>query len=239
MQILIVDDEPAAIERLEVLLGQISDIEVVGSATDGTSALRAIETLRPDLVLLDIQMPDISGLAVASQVAGGPERPEIVFVTAFEMFAADAFEVEAVDYLLKPVRFERLRQAMERAQRRRQARERAAPSLDGRAIWVQSHSSAVRVPLASIDWIEAAKDYVLLHTSTRSYLHRSTMAALETELAGAGLIRVHRSAFIRLDRVVAVHGHGRALSGVTLVNDVEVPVGSTYVDQVIAALQVR
>lgn len=239
MQILIVDDEPAAIERLEALLGQISDIEVVGSATDGTAALRAIETLRPDLVLLDIQMPDISGLAVASQVAVGPERPEIVFVTAFEMFAADAFEVEAVDYLLKPVRFERLRQAMERAQRRRLARERAAPSLDGRAIWVQSHSGAVRVPLASIEWIEAAKDYVLLHTSTRSYLHRSTMAALETELSGAGLIRVHRSAFIRLDRVVSVHGHGRALSGVTLVNDVEVPVGSTYVDQVIAALQVR
>lgn len=238
MQILIVDDEPAAIERLEVLLGQISDIEVVGSVTDGTSALRAIETLRPDLVLLDIQMPDISGLAVASRLTG-PERPEIVFVTAFEMFAADAFEVEAVDYLLKPVRFERLRQAMERAKRRRLERDRAVTSLDGRAIWVQSHTGAVRVPIANIDWIEAAKDYVLLHTSTRSYLHRSTMAALESELEGAGLIRVHRSAFIRLDRVVAVHGHGRALSGVTLVNDVEVPVGSTYVDQVIAALQVR
>lgn len=237
MRVLIVDDEPAARERLQILLAQIPGVELAGTATDGESALKAIEETGPDLVLLDIQMPDLSGLAVAAQM---PEerRPEIVFVTAFEMFAADAFEVEALDYLLKPVRFDRLRQAMERAKRRRELGAKGgAASFDARAIWVQTRTGSVRVPLSDIDWIEAAKDYVLLHTSTRSYLHRSTMSALEAELDGAGLLRVHRSAFIRASRVREVRGHGRAITALVIGDDLEVPVGSTYALQVIEALK--
>lgn len=238
MRVLIVDDEPAARERLTVLMGQLSGVEVVGAATDGASALTAIVDLKPDLVLLDIQMPGLNGLTVAARLPA-EQRPEVIFVTAFEIYAADAFEVDAVDYLLKPVRFDRLRQAIERAVRRRELGARPqAPSPDLRAIWVQNRVGAVRVPLSDIEWIEAAKDYVLLHTATRSHLHRSTMAALEKEVADAGLLRVHRSAFVRADRVTAVNGHGRGITGVVLAGDIEVPVGSTYGPQVLAALNI-
>lgn len=236
MRVLIVDDEPAARERLEALLAQVASVEIVGSASDGESALAAVEALRPDLVLLDIQMPDLNGLRVAARLPV-EQRPEIIFVTAFEVYAADAFEVEAADYLLKPVRFDRLRQAMERAVRRRELGARAvAPPRDLRSIWVETRTGSVRVPLCDIEWIEAAKDYVLLHTATRSFLHRSTMAAMESQVADAGLHRVHRSAFVRLDRVTAVQGRGRAMTALVL-GDLEIPVGATYGPEVFAALQ--
>lgn len=239
MRVLIVDDEPAALERLDVMLNQIAGVEVVGAASDGETALKLIADEKPDLVLLDIQMPDLNGLTVAARMPQ-EKRPEIVFVTAFEIYAADAFEVEALDYLLKPVRFDRLRQAIERAVRRRQgAEQKRAPGLDSRAIWVQTRTGAVRVPLCDVEWVEAAKDYVLLHTPTRSYLHRSTMAALEGEFEGTGLIRVHRSAFVRMERVTAVQGHGRAIAGLTLGAELRVPVGSTYVPQVLEALNIQ
>src|SRR5688572_33193144 len=104
LRVLLVDDEPLALDRLVALFRQLPDVEVVGTAGDGKEAAEAIATLRPDLVMLDVQMPEKSGLAVAADMAM-EERPEIVFVTAFEQFAPDAFEVDATDYLLKPVRF--------------------------------------------------------------------------------------------------------------------------------------
>lgn len=236
MRVLIVDDEPAARERLEVLLEQVGSVEVVGTACDGESGLAAIEALRPDLVLLDIQMPDLSGLQIAARLSSG-HSPEIIFVTAFEMFAADAFEVDAVDYLLKPVRFDRLRQAMERAVRRRELASRPAPvKRETGSIWVETRTGSVRVPLSEVEWIEAAKDYILLHTATRSYLHRSTMAAMEELVADTGLHRVHRSAFVRLDKVESVQGRGRGITALVLPGEVEIPVGPTYAADVHAAL---
>lgn len=238
IRIVIVDDEPAALERLEAMLAQVPEAEVVGSAADGESALDLIRKLRPDLVMLDIQMPDLNGLTVASRLPVN-ERPEIVFITAFELYAADAFEVEALDYLLKPVRFDRLRQTVERALRRKALVRADDVVAAGRAVWVQTRTGAVRVPVATIEWIEAAKDYVLLHTATRSYLHRATMASLEVELADSGLVRVHRSAFVRADGVREVRGQGRAINSVLLANDIEVQVGSTYAPEVMRALQIR
>ncbi|PZQ53376.1 MAG: DNA-binding response regulator, partial [Phenylobacterium zucineum] len=114
MRVLLVDDEPAALERLEALFEQIPGVAVAGVARNGHDAMLQIEALKPDLVMLDIQMPHRSGLSVAASLPL-EQRPEIVFVTAFEMYAADAFDVEAADYLLKPVRFDRLRVAIERA----------------------------------------------------------------------------------------------------------------------------
>lgn len=237
LTVLLVDDEPLALRRLETLFGDIDDVAVIGTASTGGEAEERIAVLKPDLVMLDISMPQKSGIRVAADLVANP-RPEIIFVTAFEQYAPDAFEVDAADYLLKPVRFDRLRQAMERAKRRRELGERGSTaSFDARAIWVQTRTGSVRVPLSDIDWIEAAKDYVLLHTSTRSYLHRSTMSALEAELEGAGLLRVHRSAFIRASRVREVRGHGRAITALVIGDDLEVPVGSTYALQVIEALK--
>ncbi|RZJ92936.1 MAG: response regulator transcription factor [Brevundimonas sp.] len=240
MRILLVDDEPAALERLAALLSQAPDVSVVGTARNGREAAQAIADLHPDLVLLDIQMPEASGLAVAAALP--PEdRPEIIFVTAFELYAADAFEVEAADYLLKPVRFDRLRQAIERARRRqsqRTALARAADALaapadeDPDGFWVQVRTGFVRVPLGDIDWIEAAKDYVLLHTATRSHIHRATMNALERKLNPAELTRVHRSAFVRPARVTEVKRLGKGLISLVLQDGVNVAVGPSYVNAV-------
>ncbi len=238
LKVLLVDDEPAALERLSALFAQIPETRLVGVARNGREAGQAIAELSPDLVMLDIQMPELSGLALASQLPV-EARPEIVFVTAFEVYAADAFAVEAADYLLKPVRFDRLRQAVERARRRRTLQKafeqaEAAPvrdnDLDG--IWVATRQGHVRVAVSEIDWIEAAKDYVLLHTATRSHIHRITMSALEQGLDPNKMIRVHRSAFVSPDRVEAVNRLGKGLIALVLRDGVAVPVGPTYVKAV-------
>jgi DNA-binding LytR/AlgR family response regulator len=242
LKVLLVDDEPAALERLSALFAQIPNTRLVGVARNGREAGQAIAELSPDLVMLDIQMPELSGLALASQLPV-EARPEIVFVTAFEVYAADAFAVEAADYLLKPVRFDRLRQAVERARRRRTLQRafeqaEAAPvrdnDLDG--IWVATRQGHVRVAVSEIDWIEAAKDYVLLHTATRSHIHRITMSALEQGLDPNKMIRVHRSAFVSPDRVEAVNRLGKGLIALVLRDGVAVPVGPTYVKAVQARL---
>src|SRR5690349_1513283 len=125
MRVLVVDDEDLALDRLRTFFADIEGVEVVGQAQDGDAALEAIERLTPDLVLLDIQMPGRNGLRAAADIKVEP-RPEVIFVTAHEHYAPDAFDVDAADYLLKPVRFDRLRQAVERARRRRGLREAAA-----------------------------------------------------------------------------------------------------------------
>jgi DNA-binding LytR/AlgR family response regulator len=195
--------------------------------------------------MLDIQMPERSGLSVAGALPLD-ERPEIVFVTAFEMYAVDAFDAEAADYLLKPVRFDRLRQAVERARRRRTMKEPAAPApasaepapaaSEAISFWVPGRNGHVRVSSADLDWIEAARDYVLLHTPTRSHIHRVTMTALEEVLDPDLLTRVHRSAFVNLGRVQEVQRLGKGLISLVLRDGVVVAVGPTYVKGVLARL---
>jgi len=251
MRILLVDDESLALDRLRTFFGDIEGVEVVGQAQDGDEALEQIAKLTPDLVILDIQMPGRNGLRTAAEMKIEP-RPELVFVTAHEHYAPDAFDVDAADYLLKPVRFDRLRQAVDRARRRRDLRERAqraglleqevetlrasgaqVPEDDG--FWVPERDGQRRVPIDSIDWIEAARDYVLLHTSIRSHLLRTTMAALEEKLAGAQLLRVHRSAFVRPDKVSEVKRANRSLT-LVLNDGANVQVGPSYVGAVRSAL---
>jgi DNA-binding LytR/AlgR family response regulator len=252
MRVLLVDDETLALDRLTSFFGDIEGIELVGRATDGNMALEKIRELRPDLVIMDIQMPGRTGLRAAAEIDVEP-RPELVFVTAHEHYAPDAFEVDAADYLLKPVRFDRLRQAVERARRRRELRsseDRAAaleaeleaareggqaggPADDG--FWIPERHGQRRVPIETINWIEAARDYVLLHTDLRSHLLRITMAALEERLAGSQLVRVHRSAFVRPDRVEEVQRDGRSLA-LVLAGGAEVQVGPSYVAATKASL---
>jgi DNA-binding LytR/AlgR family response regulator len=252
MRVLLVDDEALALDRLRTFFADIDDVTVVGQARDGDEALQEIQRLTPDLVILDIQMPGRNGLRAAAEIQIEP-KPEIVFVTAHEHYAPDAFDVDAADYLLKPVRFDRLRQAVDRARRRRQMRDRAArageleeevaalrtgsaaapPDDDG--FWVPERQGQRRVPINTIDWIEAARDYVLLHTSIRSHLLRTTMSALEEKLKNSQLLRVHRSAFVRPDRVVEVKRANRSLS-LILADGAEVHVGPNYVGAVKIAL---
>jgi DNA-binding LytR/AlgR family response regulator len=246
LRTLLVDDEPLALERLQVFFRDIAGTEVIGVARDGREAAEAIERLKPDLALLDIQMPEQNGLRVAATLP--PEdRPEIIFVTAFEQYAPDAFEVEAADYLLKPVRFDRLWQAVERAKRRKRQRTlagraeaAAAPGDPARedGLWVPTRAGAVFVPVESIDWIEAQRDYVMLHTATRSHILRISMRALEDKLDPVKLMRVHRSAFARPANVVEVQRLGRTINAVVLRDGAIVQVGPNYSKAVAQRLRV-
>lgn len=247
MRVLVVDDEALALDRLRTLFADIEEVQVVGQATDGDMALEQIEKLQPDLVILDIQMPGRNGLRTAAALEPD-RRPEIIFVTAHEHYAPDAFEVDAADYLLKPVRFDRLRQAVTRAKRRRELRVQAEQSgklleevenlrakgggaarTDDAGFWVPERHGHRWVPIEVIGWIEAARDYVLLHTETRSHMLRATMSALEEKLDGTGLMRVHRSAFVRPEKVAEVRRANRSLT-LVLDDGAHVQVGPSYID---------
>jgi two-component system LytT family response regulator len=251
MRVLLVDDEALALDRLRVFCADIDGIEVVGQAQNGDEALERIEALRPELVILDIQMPGRNGLRTAADIRVEP-RPELVFVTAHEHYAPDAFDLEAADYILKPVRFDRLRLATDRARRRRDLREAAMraglletemetlradsrPSANDPEIWVPERNGQRRVPIETIDWVEAARDYVLLHTELRSFMLRITMASLEEKLAGTALMRVHRSAFVRPSKVAEIRKVQRTTT-LLLTDGTSVQVGPSYVAAVETAL---
>ncbi|WP_033075539.1 LytR/AlgR family response regulator transcription factor [Sphingopyxis sp. MWB1] len=243
LRVLLVDDEQLAIDRLTDLLGTLEEVEIVGSAHSASEAMERIAALAPDLVFLDIQMPGGSGMALAADL-DIDNRPEIIFVTAFEHFAPDAFAVDATDYLLKPVRFDRLRAAVTRAQRRvrlsRSAGDSAAPAREPSPyideIWVAVRGGQVRLSISAIEWIEAARDYVMLHTATRSYLHRAQMNMLEEQLDPAQLFRVHRSSFVRLSLVQEIERPGRGNLNLILRDGIVIQVGPSYVKQVLAQL---
>lgn len=210
MKILIVDDEPLALDLLRALLAQIPDVEIVGEASDGDAAVEATARLCPDLVILDIHMPCRDGLQAAFDLkaAHGRHVPAVIFSTAHADHAVDAFDLDAADYLLKPVRLNRLRQAIDRARSRRAmdrevgpARKGESPSLPA-TFWIPTHGGRrTRVAESEILRIEAARDHVFLHTSQRSFLLRTTMEAIALRLSDPSLVRVHRSAFVRLDAV--------------------------------------
>jgi DNA-binding LytR/AlgR family response regulator len=236
LRTVLVDDEPLALERLQVFFNDIAGTAVVGTARDGHEAAEVIARLKPDLAILDIQMPEQNGLRVAATLPE-EDRPEIVFVTAFEQYAPDAFTVDAADYLLKPVRFDRLWQAVERAKRRKYLKAMAgkAEALEGATaparedgLWVPTRSGAVFVPVESIDWVEAQRDYVMLHTAVRGYIVRLSMRALEEKLDPAQLMRVHRSAFARPSQVVEVQRMGRTINALVLRDGAIVQVGPNY-----------
>ncbi len=257
MKVLLVDDEPLALSRLRMAFADIPDCVVVGAAADGEKALRAVEELSPELLVLDMRMPSLSGLEVARALTG-PTRPEVVFVTAFDQYATEAFDVEAADYLLKPVRFDRLRVAVDRARRRLASRDSGAviaeltsvvESLTGRSgtepqagrtyeteMWIPGANGMTRLAVASIMWIEAARDYALIHTGARSFILRETMAALEERLDPSVVMRVHRSAFVSPPAVRSFNRVGKGLIALTLMNGHVVPVGPSYTKAVLAAL---
>lgn len=238
MRVVLADDEPLALERLEFAFRDLSGVEIVGLARHGGEALEKILALRPDLVVLDIQMPGRSGLGVAAELPS-EDRPQIIFLTAFEKHAVDAFDLEAADYLLKPLRLDRLRQAVERARRRRaldaSLSVETPPPLTAHDFWIDTRDGLRRLPLAQVQWIEAARDYVLLHTAQRSHLLRATMTALEDRLPPGQMMRVHRSAFVRPSAVVAVQRTTAGGALLVLADEVVVPVGPTYLRAVFDA----
>ena len=254
IRVVIVDDEPLALERLRLCLHQTPEVELVGEATDGDSAMECIAALQPDLVLLDIQMPGRSGVAVARALAAN-DRPEVVFVTAFAEFAPEAFDLEAADYLLKPVRFDRVQEAIHRALRRLHASQtfglsdlqsalRAVKSPTGQPpggyeseIWIKQRDGFARVDVEQIKRVEAARDYALIHTATKTHILRATMGDLERRLDPSQLLRVHRSAFVRLDTIRRVERNGRNLMRLHAEDGAVIDVGASYSKRVATALR--
>lgn len=197
MRLLIVDDEAPARARLRRLLAAIEGAEVVGEAADGEQALALAAQLQPDAMLLDVQMPELDGLAVAASLPD--DGPAVIFVTAFDAFALQAFDARAVDYLLKPVAPERLERALQRVRRRTGPR---VPQPAAQLL-VPTRQGLQVLRVAEIEWIAAADNYVTLHSHGREYLLRRTLASLLEDL-GDGFVRVHRSAAVALSQVAEV-----------------------------------
>lgn len=208
-RILIVDDESLARERLRHLLDDLSGelpLEIAGEAADGSSAVLVAQQNPPDIVLLDIQMPGPSGLETARCLARLPRAPELIFVTAFDNYAVKAFEVEATDYLTKPVRSERLKTALERAMRRRELREQpgegasrglaSAPQPVARQhLPVHERGRVILVPIDEVLYLKAELKYVTIRTAEREYLTEESLVSLEEEF-GNRFIRIHRNALV-------------------------------------------
>jgi two-component system LytT family response regulator len=214
LRVIIVDDEPLARDAVRVSLQDDADVQVVGEAT-GSDAAALIARTRPDIMFLDIQMPEVDGFDLLAQVGPGAV-PAIVFVTAFDRFALRAFDVHALDYLLKPFDDDRFATALGRA--KEQARSKRRGDIDARlSDFLKERSTArsrfliperdktVIVEAEEIDWIEAADYYVSVHTKNKSHLLRQSMEQIEKQLDPQRFFRIHRSAIVNIDRVREIH----------------------------------
>jgi two-component system LytT family response regulator len=251
---LLVDDEPLALQGLELRLHAFPDVEIVGQAVNGREAIRAIRTHKPDLVFLDVQMPGFDGFSVVSALAD-VEPPMFVFVTAYSDHALKAFDAQAVDYLMKPVEAERLAQSIERVRTRLMERrlaeeaerlaaklaqvdpdsvatlpEQSEPAADRfeRVINVKDQGQIFRVDVDSIEKIDAAGDYMCLTTGERTLVLRETMKDLERRLDPRKFQRVHRSTIVNLDNVRQVRPHTNGECFLTLASGATVKVSRSY-----------
>jgi len=224
---IIVDDEPLARRNLRLLLEQDSQIEIIGECRNGKEAVKAIESSHPDLIFLDIQMPEMDGFDVLEQV-GAEQVHAIVFVTAFDQYALKAFSVHALDYLLKPYDDLRFSQALQRAKTQIESREinkvskRLLALLEEREnqkewitnkkpyltrLMIKLASRVVLLKVDEIDWIEADGNYAKLHVGKKAHLLREKMHDLEAQLDPRRFVRIHRSIIVNLERIRELHPH--------------------------------
>ena len=220
VRVAIVDDEDLARRGICARLRRHDNVDIVAECGNGRQAIAAIRRHTPDVVFLDVQMPGKSGFDVIEEV-GWDAFPYVIFVTAHDKYAIRAFEINALDYLLKPIDDERFDQAFQRA-REAMARDRGcelgerlaslmgemgtrSPTAQTERIVVRSGGRILFVRIADIDWVEAAGDYVILHAGKKSWLLRETIAAMEQKLQSSGFVRVHRSAIVNTERIVEMH----------------------------------
>jgi two-component system LytT family response regulator len=214
LTVLLVDDEPLAREGLRILLARDSDVGAIYDAKNGHEAVALIRELRPDLVFLDVQMPEMDGFDAVREV-GADWMPAVVFVTAHDRYAIQAFEINAIDYLLKPVTEDRFAKALVRVKARLGARSgddtgrqilslletMASPTRYLKRLAVRTAGKTILVDVADIDWIEAAENYVQLHTAGGGHLLHVTMSTLEKSLDPAIFLRIHRSVIVNVTRI--------------------------------------
>ena len=197
-RVLIADDEPAARRGVRQLLAAFPAFTVVGECRDGAEVLAALDTLRPDVVFLDIQMPGLSGFDVIRERTVD-KMPVVIFLTAYDQFALKAFDAQALDYLVKPVTEARFAATMKRLTKQLRGSTRRVER--EQAIVVSTARGALVIPLREIDWIEAADNYARIRTGTRSYLLRESLGTLEERIGSSGFVRAHRRALVRVDAV--------------------------------------
>jgi DNA-binding LytR/AlgR family response regulator len=241
LRTIIVDDEPLAVERLQILCAALPAIDLVATASDGAAALRLAQELTPDLMLLDIGMPKMDGLSVARALSLLPIKPAIIFVTAFDNFAVEAFDLDVADYVLKPVSSERLARAVDRALAvYNSAAEppNETPQAHGTSsdyaseFWVSHRSELIRVASVDIERIEAERDYMRLYTGGRSYLLHQTISTLEQRLDPELFLRIHRSHIVRRDLIMGLRHDGGGVWFVVLASDVSMRIGRKYLADV-------
>jgi two-component system LytT family response regulator len=249
---LIVDDMPPARSRVRRALAKAGDFEVIGECSDGVSAINAIRELKPDLVFLDVQMPETDGFGVVAALEP-QERPVILFVTAHDEYALRAFEVHALDYLLKPFDNERFTRALERV--REQLRLRQGQGVDHRIesliarlqadtrylrrVAVKARGRTRVINVNDIDWIGAEGNYLNLHVGAETHLIRETMATIEQQLDPDRFARIHRSTIVNLDRISEISPLFNGDQSVTLVDGTELTASRSHYDNIKSLLGER
>ncbi|HEX8606204.1 MAG TPA: LytTR family DNA-binding domain-containing protein [Pseudoduganella sp.] len=242
MRALVIDDEPLARAGVLARLRLCADIHVVAEHGDGPAALAGIRHARPDLVFLDVDMPGMRGLDVLAALPVA-ERPLAVLLTAYEQFAVQAFALDVVDYLLKPVEDERFAEAVARARQAWTFRHQAPPVPAAvpagylSRFTVRYGSRLVFVDAQEVEWIDAAGDYATLHAAGREYLVRVPLHRLMESLDPAAFARVHRSAIVRLDRVAELRTLGNRDAMLRLRDGTPLRASRTYIDALLAALE--
>jgi DNA-binding LytR/AlgR family response regulator len=247
LTVLLADDEPLALRRLRRLVSEVEEVRIVATAVDGDQALALARETAAQVVIIDIKMPGLDGVSVARALAG-PEGPVVIFATAFDRYAIQAFDLAAVDYLLKPFDAPRVAEALARARaqiRARDAEQRIGElraivqdlrSESGRSeaspfeteLWIDGRGGAQRVLVRDLDWIEAERDYVRLHVGARSYLVRDSIRGLVERLDPAAFVRIHRSAVVQRDRVAQLAPRPGGGLTVVLSKGARPPVGRSH-----------
>jgi two-component system LytT family response regulator len=251
LRVLVIDDEPLVRERISALVQSDPQLEHLGEATNGLEALDLITKLAPDLVFIDVEMPELSGFGVIAALDEG-RVPGIIFVTAFAQYAVGAFDAGAIDYLHKPVTKERFELAVSRAKERLQRR-----SPDDVHALVTGAADAERergrrerfvvrrgvthyfVPVGDVDWMDVADNYVRLHAGERAHLTRATLTQVESELDPDRFARIHRSVIVAIDRISAVRSHSSGGYVVELKGGVRLRCSRQYADRVRALVRER
>ena len=231
IRVLVVDDEPLARVGIAARLKEHDDMNLVGECENGEQAVKMMAAIKPDLVFLDIQMPGMSGLDVLRSTAK-TVKPAVVFLTAHQQHALEAFEVEALDYLVKPINDKRFRSCLDRVREIITLRQRQSDSQSTGAFvtrFALRNGQQVTFVLADeIDWIEGLGDYVGLHVKSKTHLLRRTLSAMENQLDGSRFLRIHRSTILQIDRIARIEPLPNRDSIVTLRDGTSLRASRTY-----------
>jgi len=252
---MIVDDEPHAREGIRIRLKEFKNIQIVGECSSGGEAVKSINALSPDLLFLDIQMPEMNGFEVLKKIAVAP-LPVIIFVTAFDKYAIKAFEIHAVDYILKPIKEDRFKNALQAASAEINHRNlelyasklksvvhdylkivddasevRPAPVVRKRFVdrlMIKSKDHVSVIPVDEIEWIESAGDYVYVHASSQKHIFRETLTALEERMDPEKFVRIHRSTIVHVGKIKALRLNEHSDFDVMLLSGVKLRLSRTY-----------